>query len=121
MHRQPSMGWGMTLTSTAQQTTEQVRARYAAAAMAVSAGHQAGCDPSTSSDQGGCCARTESVSCCSPASCAPETVEVGQSFGAGLYTEAERAELPAEALAASLGCGNPLAVAELRHGETVLD
>jgi arsenite methyltransferase len=33
----------------------------------------------------------------------------------------ERGELPAEALAASLGCGNPFAVAELRDGETVLD
>ncbi|MFZ0876348.1 MAG: arsenite methyltransferase, partial [Pseudonocardiaceae bacterium] len=47
--------------------------------------------------------------------------EVGEGFGADLYDQAERGELPAEALAASLGCGNPLAVAELRDGETVLD
>jgi cyclopropane fatty-acyl-phospholipid synthase-like methyltransferase len=33
----------------------------------------------------------------------------------------KRGELPTEALAASLGCGNPLAVAELHDGETVLD
>jgi SAM-dependent methyltransferase len=46
---------------------------------------------------------------------------VDESFGAALYSAAERSELPAEALAASLGCGNPLAVAELRPGERVLD
>ncbi|GAB3569015.1 methyltransferase domain-containing protein [Amycolatopsis endophytica] len=39
----------------------------------------------------------------------------------GLYDEAERSSLPEEAVLASLGCGNPLAVAELREGETVLD
>jgi ubiquinone/menaquinone biosynthesis C-methylase UbiE len=38
-----------------------------------------------------------------------------------LYTEEERGELPSRALAASLGCGNPVAVADLREGETVLD
>ncbi|MEU6143514.1 arsenite methyltransferase [Streptomyces sp. NPDC047081] len=38
-----------------------------------------------------------------------------------LYAIDERAALPAEALAASLGCGNPIAVAELREGERVLD
>ncbi len=43
------------------------------------------------------------------------------SFGAGLYPAEEQAALPAAALAASLGCGNPLAVADLRAGETVLD
>ncbi|MGH3550867.1 MAG: arsenite methyltransferase [Pseudonocardiaceae bacterium] len=45
----------------------------------------------------------------------------GEGFGADLYDGADRDELPAEAVAASLGCGNPLAVAELRDGETVLD
>jgi arsenite methyltransferase len=38
-----------------------------------------------------------------------------------LYTTADRDELPAGAVRASLGCGNPTAVAELREGETVLD
>jgi arsenite methyltransferase len=38
-----------------------------------------------------------------------------------LYTAGETAALPAEALAASLGCGNPTALAELHPGETVLD
>jgi arsenite methyltransferase len=40
---------------------------------------------------------------------------------ANLYTATETAEVPAEALAASLGCGNPTALAQLRPGETVLD
>jgi SAM-dependent methyltransferase len=48
-------------------------------------------------------------------------VEVDESFGAGLYSADEQSELPAEALAASLGCDNPLGVAELRPGERVLD
>jgi len=42
-------------------------------------------------------------------------------FGPGLYTPDELAPLPADAVAASLGCGNPTAVADLRPGETVLD
>ena len=42
-------------------------------------------------------------------------------FGPGLYTRDELAPLPADAVAASLGCGNPTAVADLRPGETVLD
>jgi len=42
-------------------------------------------------------------------------------FGPGLYTPDELGPLPAGAVAASLGCGNPTAVADLRPGETVLD
>ncbi len=42
-------------------------------------------------------------------------------LGPELYDALERAELPDAAVAASLGCGNPLLVAELRPGETVLD
>ncbi len=53
-----------------------------------------------------------SGSCCSGE---PETI------GAGLYSALEQAELPEAAVLASLGCGNPTAVAELREGERVLD
>jgi SAM-dependent methyltransferase len=42
-------------------------------------------------------------------------------FGPGLYGSAELAPLPPDAVAASLGCGNPTALADLRPGETVLD
>jgi len=53
-----------------------------------------------------------SGTCCSGG---PETI------GSGLYSVLERAELPSAAVMASLGCGNPIAVAELRAGERVLD
>ena len=44
-----------------------------------------------------------------------------QGIGAELYSTLERNELPNAAVLASLGCGNPVAVAELREGERVLD
>jgi SAM-dependent methyltransferase len=98
---------------------EQVRDRYAAAALAVTAG---GANHDALAAEG-CCGSTaaDSAGCCSAGSCGPAAVEVEESFGAGLYSADERSEVPAEALAASLGCGNPLAVAELRPGERVLD
>jgi arsenite methyltransferase len=111
----------MRMTKTAEETREQVRARYAAAATAVNTGQRASCGPSTSTEQEGDCCGTSESGCCSAASCAPDTIEVDEGFGVGLYTAREQAELPAEALAASLGCGNPLAVANLQAGETVLD
>jgi ubiquinone/menaquinone biosynthesis C-methylase UbiE len=79
---------------------ETVRERYAAAARAAS-----GAEP---------------ASCCSP-SAAAVTAEQANLFGAGLYVDGERSALPEAAVLASLGCGNPTAVAELRRGETVLD
>ncbi len=97
----------MTSTSS-EQTLEQVRARYAAAATAVSNGRDEAAES--------CCAPSESASCCGGSA-----VEVDETFGSALYSASEQGEVPAEALAASLGCGNPLAVAELRAGETVLD
>ena len=42
-------------------------------------------------------------------------------FGSALYAATDRDNLPVSAVAASLGCGNPIAVAELREGEKVLD
>jgi arsenite methyltransferase len=52
----------------------------------------------------------------SGACCGPE-----DGIGAGLYSALEQAELPDAAVLASLGCGNPTAVAELHPGERVLD
>ena len=77
---------------------EEVRARYAAAARSVTGGGADGC--------------------CAPAA---EALEVDDRFGAALYDTDAGAQLPAEALLASLGCGNPVAVADLRPGERVLD
>ncbi|WP_329027036.1 arsenite methyltransferase [Streptomyces sp. NBC_00690] len=74
---------------------ETVRQRYAAAAVQVTEG---------------------GTTCCGPAA-----IEIDDNFGSGLYTGAERDELPAEAVAASLGCGNPTAVADLHEGDRVLD
>jgi SAM-dependent methyltransferase len=52
----------------------------------------------------------------SSACCAP-----GEGVGAELYSALERDELPDAAVLASLGCGNPIAVADLHEGERVLD
>jgi arsenite methyltransferase len=73
-----------------------VREKYGAAAVRASGGGAASC-------------------CGSPAD------ELWDPITADLYEEAETAGLPAEALLASLGCGNPTALAELKAGETVLD
>ncbi len=104
-------------TQSDEETREQVRVRYAAAATAVSAGQGCGCRTGSASAAGGCCSTGESGGCCSGAS----PVEVQEGFGAALYSDDEQTQVPAEALAASLGCGNPLAVADLHAGETVLD
>src|SRR5215813_11031825 len=45
----------------------------------------------------------------------------GDPITSNLYSESEAACVPAEAAAASLGCGNPTALADLQAGETVLD
>ena len=91
---------------------EQVRARYAAAASAVSTGQGCGSGGGTPAAVEGGCAPADSGDCCAPAA---------DSFGSGLYSAGEQGELPAEAVLASLGCGNPVAVADLREGERVLD
>src|SRR4030095_14124292 len=71
--------------------------RYAQAARAVGTGSSATCG------DGSCCdGKTND-------------------FGEVLYSALERAELPAAAAVASLGCGNPTAVADLHEGEVVLD
>jgi SAM-dependent methyltransferase len=90
------------MTTTADELREEVRRRYAEAAVAADAG---GC---------GC---TEDGGCCGNVACDGEEA----SFGDALYDAEQRGELPEAAVLASLGCGNPTAVAELREGETVLD
>lgn len=82
------------------QIREAVRARYAAAATSVE----------VAGDGEGCCSTAAVLTC-----------EEAEAFGAGLYGEGEREELPDTATMASLGCGNPTAVAELAPGDTVLD
>jgi arsenite methyltransferase len=79
---------------------EVVRERYAEAATGLSSGCGCGCD-------------CDSIGCCSE--------DATTKFGQGLYAPDERSTLPERAVTASLGCGNPLAMVELRKGETVLD
>ena len=55
-------------------------------------------------------------SCCGPTCCSTDDPITGN-----LYDKAETTGLPKQAVDASLGCGNPTALAELREGETVLD
>ena len=85
------------MATTADELREEVRRRYAESARAVTAGN------------GGCGSGT--ASCC----------DGDGKFGEALYDAEQRGELPAATALASLGCGNPTAVAELREGETVLD
>jgi arsenite methyltransferase len=95
---------------TSTELREEVRSRYAAAARAVLE-PEAGAAAS-------CCDGPAADSCCGAASAAAEAVG---GFSEGLYREGETDGLPEEAVLASLGCGNPLAVADLREGERVLD
>jgi SAM-dependent methyltransferase len=85
-------------TDTQDQLREQVRQRYAEAARTVTEGSGAGCG---------------SGSCC-------ESDPPG-AFGEVLYSADEKGALPDAAALASLGCGNPTAVADLHEGEVVLD
>jgi SAM-dependent methyltransferase len=85
-----------TIDTTPEAITEQVRERYAAAARQAQTGTSACCSSN-------CCAADES----------PVTGD--------LYDAAQIAALPEEAVRASLGCGNPTALIDLREGETVLD
>jgi arsenite methyltransferase len=80
---------------------EKVRERYSAAATSV---RKADADAGA-----GCCAPSEAFD------------GGGEVFGAALYALGDQEQLPDTATLASLGCGNPTAVAELHEGETVLD
>src|SRR5579864_4493203 len=62
-------------------------------------------------------AKSGGSSCCGASSAS----DCADPITSNLYAAGETAQLPAEVLAASLGCGNPTALAELRLGETVLD
>src|SRR5687768_12233324 len=81
---------------------EQVKKQYGDAALRVSSGDTTG-------------------SCCGTSACCGSTTETWDPITADLYDEKQKAGIPVEALLASLGCGNPTALAELNEGETVLD
>ncbi|AHG89793.1 arsenite S-adenosylmethyltransferase [Gemmatirosa kalamazoonensis] len=87
------------------QIRAEVQARYGATAQRVAQGAGASC----------CGPADGSSGCCGSSS------ETWDPITADLYDAGETAGLPAEALLASLGCGNPTALAELNAGEVVLD
>jgi ubiquinone/menaquinone biosynthesis C-methylase UbiE len=93
------------MVSTRNELREEVRRRYAESAKAVT-GESEGCGCGS----GSCCADDSGASAVGSAK-----------FGEVLYEAEQRGELPDAAVLASLGCGNPPAVADLREGETVLD
>ncbi len=79
---------------------DEVRAKYAEAARRASGGAASCCGDSS--------AKTPGLSCCDP-------------ITTNLYDTAQTSALPETAVAASLGCGNPTALAQLSPGEIVLD
>jgi arsenite methyltransferase len=91
------------MATTPDELRKEVRRRYAEAARAVGeGGHTCG--------SGACCADDSTPSAVGSAK-----------FGEALYDPEQRGDLPEAAALASLGCGNPTAVADLREGEVVLD
>jgi SAM-dependent methyltransferase len=92
------------MTTRADELREEVRRRYAESARAVADG-TGGCGCGS----GGCCDDSQASAVGS------------EKFGEALYDVEQRGELPEAAALASLGCGNPTAVADLREGEVVLD
>jgi arsenite methyltransferase len=84
--------------TTSDSLREEVREKYAEAARATETGGGCGCG------SGSCCEGSDEAA-----------------FGERLYSIEQRGELPDAAVLASLGCGNPTAVADLHAGETVLD
>jgi len=89
------------MTQTLDELREEVRRRYAESALRVT-GESDGCG-------------------CGSGSCCGGDASEAERFGEALYDAEQRGELPSAAVLASLGCGNPTAVADLRPGETVLD
>ena len=97
---------------------EAVRSRYAEAARAVLEPRPGVTAQSVELvGTGSCCGSSAADSCCGAGSAG----EAVGGFSENLYREGETDGLPEEAVLASLGCGNPIAVAELHEGERVLD
>jgi len=112
---------------------QEVRDRYAEAALAASAASNKAGAAARSSAVSGCCGPVATASgpaidgtvvseshadgTCADGCCS----DVSGTYGLDLYDQASRDGIPDAALLASLGCGNPVAVAELHEGETVLD
>jgi len=104
-----------------------VREKYGQAALRVKNG-QGGCCVPTPAASSCCAPATEAASCCAPAPAATSCCgsraaswDATDPITSNLYDASQSGDVPDMALAASLGCGNPTALAELKPGETVLD
>ncbi|MDD5371644.1 MAG: arsenite methyltransferase, partial [Anaerolineaceae bacterium] len=91
---------------------DAVQSAYAYAAMA-----SCGCTPVEASGSSACCSSGTEIPCCSSGASA-STAEVVFSPA---YSDEERGSVPEEVEQISLGCGNPIAMANLRPGEVVVD
>ncbi len=91
----------------AEDIKEIVKERYGAAARMAAAGSRAACGPVAPANSRGCCSGSST-----------DTVDP---ITKDLYDASQKSGLPQEAVLASLGCGNPTALAQLVPGETVLD
>jgi SAM-dependent methyltransferase len=89
------------MSTTADELREEVRRRYAEAARSVM-------------ERAGGCG-------CGSGECCTDAGDEGSGFVEAFYDVEQRGELPDVAVLASLGCGNPTAIADLREGEVVLD
>jgi SAM-dependent methyltransferase len=98
-----------------EQLREAVRQRYAAAATRVAQEHVSAESALPVLDTSACCSSTDAACSCGTSA---DTKDV---ITSDLYAVEEVADLPSAAVLASLGCGNPTALAELKPGETVLD
>ncbi|MBV9327143.1 MAG: arsenite methyltransferase [Chloroflexi bacterium] len=105
----------MTESTTQQQLREAVRQRYAAAATRVAQDHVLAESALPVLNTNSCWSATDTACGCGT------TTDTKGVITSDLYAVDEVADLPSVAVLASLGCGNPTALAELKPGETVLD
>jgi arsenite methyltransferase len=112
-----------------EQLRQEVSARYARTASRVLGAPTAQgasccgpscCGPTETTEAGSASVSHASSSCCEPSCCTSDASQ-GNPITSDLYTQMELGEIPVAAALASLGCGNPTALAELKPGEKVLD
>jgi arsenite methyltransferase len=121
-----------TIPQTAEQVREEVRAHYAKAAVQVLGTSATSSTSDTSCCGPSCCAPSQAIApqpekvssaasaCCDTSCCGTEHIDA-TAITSNIYSQLELGEIPLAAALASLGCGNPTALAELRPGERVLD
>jgi arsenite methyltransferase len=111
-----------------EQLRQEVSARYARTALQVLGAPTESaaccgptcCEPSEVAETQPALVSQAATSCCEPSCCTSDASQ-GNPITSDLYTEMELGEIPVAAALASLGCGNPTALAELSSGEKVLD